>query len=180
MPALTALRRLFWVHMQDCKEMECVVATSIPDPTRGHSLAQARLAHSAERKALNRSRPRWVSVSLPTCACDLLRAMPCSMCLRVMHVAHRGVCRMLRQGGDSLEFWTFSGTSQHIAGECVLARMCFLGVLSPFLPSLPAQAADPSKCWRLSRRGSHFFGSAAWAGRERKSGKTICLRGTEC
>ena len=53
LPALTALRRLFWVHVQECKEMECAVASSIPTSVRGHSLAQARLAQSAERKALN-------------------------------------------------------------------------------------------------------------------------------
>ena len=53
LPALTALRRLFWVHVHECKEMECAVATSIPTSERGHSLAQARLAQSAERKAFN-------------------------------------------------------------------------------------------------------------------------------
>ena len=38
--------------VQEC-EMECAVATSEPASGRGHSLAQARLAQSAERKALN-------------------------------------------------------------------------------------------------------------------------------
>ena len=53
LPALTALRRRIQVHAQECKEMECAVATSEPASGRGHSLAQARLAQSAERKALN-------------------------------------------------------------------------------------------------------------------------------
>ena len=39
--------------MQECKEMDCTVATSIPVLGRGHSLVQARLAQSAKRKAFN-------------------------------------------------------------------------------------------------------------------------------
>ena len=53
LPALTALRRCIQVHAQECKEMECAVAASEPASGRGHFLAQARLAQSAERKALN-------------------------------------------------------------------------------------------------------------------------------
>ena len=44
---------LSWVHVQECTEMECAAATSGPDSGLGHSLAQARLAQSAERKTLN-------------------------------------------------------------------------------------------------------------------------------
>ena len=44
---------LIWVHLQECTEMECAAASSEPASGRGHSLAQARLAQSAERKALN-------------------------------------------------------------------------------------------------------------------------------
>ena len=58
MPARCGMRRpcfvgLSWVHVQECTEMECAPATSGPDLGLGHSLAQARLAQSAERKALN-------------------------------------------------------------------------------------------------------------------------------
>ena len=53
LPALSALRRRIQVHAQECKEMKCAVAPLEPASWRGHSLAQARLAQSAERTALN-------------------------------------------------------------------------------------------------------------------------------
>ena len=58
MPARCGTRRpcfvgLSWVHVQECTEMECAAAMSGPDLELGNSLAQVRLAQSAERKDLN-------------------------------------------------------------------------------------------------------------------------------
>ena len=87
-------------------------------------------------------------------------AMPCSTCLRVMYVAHRGVsCSIIivqspwsyaplrRRLSRIFDFlWDVTALGGRVrSGAGVLSgcafpfsRVCFLGVLSPFLPpSLP-------------------------------------------
>ena len=105
MPARCGMRRpcfvgLSWVHVQECTEMECAAATSGPDLGLGHSLAQARLAQLAERKALNlvvvgSSPTVGVGSTLSSCDGDSfvgggrgLGWSPCRHALFVGHMPH--------------------------------------------------------------------------------------------
>ena len=87
------------------------------------------------------------------------------------HLAQRGVPTWLSFRGKvqhSRGIFPLCRTSQHsLAGRASPPPLLSLS-LSPLPPPPPAQAADPSKCSRLSRRWSHFFGSAAWAGDRRQ------------